>query len=287
MPLELIRDSLQLVDKRVFWEVQAAVLMLLLLFSFARSETPCPKSFTGEGALDIEKHLLVEDVRVKSRGGKPYIAMRLKSIKQDRLIEREEAANNEDWIIIGDVEGDFSIITWIQLLFSHHKGARAPQTAFFQDRDRKRWLTYNNAMRDVRALWERASSHENAHLYGLHSLRVTGYNAAKQGKHGTALAVAHGGWMSSAHERYDRYDIDDVIALAHIVVASANTDANSVAVLQRAPVVGAQQAAGSTVSPRPDRIRSVVRGRYVDPSVLPCTYNRYRLQLIVSVHSQF
>ena len=59
----------------------------MLLLSFARSETPCPKTFAGEGALDDEKHLLVEDVKVHSRGGKSYVAMRLKSNKQDNLIE--------------------------------------------------------------------------------------------------------------------------------------------------------------------------------------------------------
>ena len=162
VPVELIRDALRLIDKSVFWEVQAALLMIMLLFTFARSETPCPKTFSGEGGLDSEKHLLVEDVKVRSRSGKPYVAMRLKSNKQDNLIERPEAAGNEDWIIIGDTDDEFSIIMWIQLLFSHHKSARDKHAAFFQDRDRKRWLTYGNALRDVRALWERASTRENA-----------------------------------------------------------------------------------------------------------------------------
>ena len=256
VPLSLIDNALACVNVNVFWEVQAAVLMLMLLFSFARSETPCPKSFTGEGALDMEKHLLVEDVRVKSHGGKPYVAMRLKAIKQDGLIERPEAADQADWIILGDAEHNFSIIKWIRLLFAHHKGPRDPRTAFFQDKDRKRWLTYSNAMRDVRALWARASSEATASLYGLHSLRVAGYNAAKQGKHGVALAVAHGGWMSSAHERYDRFSIDDVIALAHVVASGATADANSVSVLQRVPAVGVQPTRTTTTRPRPDLIRS-------------------------------
>ena len=253
VPISLIKDSLALVNRSVFWEVQAAVLMIMLLLSFARSETPCPKTFTGEGALDYDKHLLVDDVKIKARGGKPYVAMRLKSIKQDNLIERPEAAGNDDWIILGDTDDEFSIIMWMRLLFAHHKGARDKHAAFFQDRDRKRWLTYANAMRDVRALWERASSRENAILYGLHSLRVAGYNAAKQGKHGTALAVAHGGWMSTAHERYDRFSIDDVIDLARIVVSSVQDETNSVALLQRTTAVGAQPNAAPIMRPRPDR----------------------------------
>ena len=40
------------VNLLVFWEVQTALLSLLLLFTFARSETPCPTSYSGAGALD-------------------------------------------------------------------------------------------------------------------------------------------------------------------------------------------------------------------------------------------
>ena len=145
---------------------------------------------------------------------------------------------------------------WIKALFAHHKGPRDPHSAFFQDRDRKRWLTYASAMRDVRALWERASSKETASLYGLHSLRVAGYNAAKLGKHGTALAVAQGGWMSTAHERYDRFSITDVIALSGVIASCANLESTNVAALQRAPAVNVSAPSRSSVCPRPDRIRS-------------------------------
>ena len=101
----------------------------------------------------------------------------------------------------------FSILEWLRLLFAFHGGARAQDSAFFVDRDRMRWLTYPNAMKDVRALWARASTVENASQYGLHSLRVAGYNAAKSGPRGVTLAVAQGGWMSAAHERYERFNI--------------------------------------------------------------------------------
>ena len=82
----------------VFQDVQAAVLLLMLLFSFARSETPCPK--TAEG-LDPLQHLLVEDV-VPHAIRRSHVAMRLKRIKQDRRMERPEAQGNEDWVKMGD-----------------------------------------------------------------------------------------------------------------------------------------------------------------------------------------
>ena len=239
VPLNLIFEALRMVNPNVFWEVQAAVLMLILLFTFARSETPCPKSFAGEGALDPDKHLLVRDIRVRAFQGRSYVQMRLKSIKQDGRMERPEAAGNEDWINIGDVpDSDFSILKWLRLLFSFHGGARAHTDPFFLDHDRSRWLTYSNALRDVRALWARASSVEEANRYGLHSLRVAGYNGAKQGKHGTVLACAHGGWSSDAHERYARFLLDDVLDLAGIIIqqnASDGLTANAPE-LQRAPL---------------------------------------------------
>ena len=67
------------------------------------------------------------------------VLVRLKGIKQDPRMQRPEAAGNEDWIVIGDVPGsDFSIMFWMQLLFSFHRGARQPDAPFFVDRDRTR-----------------------------------------------------------------------------------------------------------------------------------------------------
>ena len=252
VPLDLVKKALQGVQGDVFWEVQAAVLMLMLLFTFARAETPCPKSFSGEGALDGSKHLLVRDVCIRQYNGVPYTAMRLKSIKQDARMERPEAAGGQDWIVVGDADGVFSLLMWLRRLFALHGGARAQDSAFFLDRDKKRWLTYQNAMRDVRALWARASSAERASQFGLHSLRVTGYNAAKVGEKGVQLAVAQGGWMSAAHERYERFDMSDVLALTAVIAQQADVDASTDASLQRHSAVPASAACDNT-SPRPMR----------------------------------
>ena len=251
VPLDLIKASLATVNTGVFWEVQAVVLMLILLFTFARSETPCPKSFNGAGALDETKHLLVEDVDVKRHRGKSYVAVRLKCIKQDGRMERPEAADNEDWIIIGNTNDEFGILNWIQRLFALHGAPRDRKAAFFMDKDRRRCLTYSNAMRDVRALWARVIGADAAARYGLHGLRVAGYNGAKRGKHGTTLAVAHGGWASAAHERYDRFDIDDVLDIPNVITAHTDVEQSSVACLQRAPLPVPASTATIRPSPRP------------------------------------
>ena len=251
VPLSLVRDSLQLVNLNSFEEVQAAVLMLMLLFTFARSETPCPKSHSGEGALDPTKHLLVRDVEVRQHAGKPYLGVRLKSIKQDSRMERPEAAGNEDWVMVGNAEGVFSILLWMTRLFAFHGRARDPDGPFFVDNDRVRALTYSRALTLVRALWAKASSPAEAKKYGLHGLRVAGYNAGKRGSGGTALAVAQGGWQSSAHERYERFRLSDVLNLPSEIAEQCDDGVSSDAsLLGRAPVA----TSSDTVRPRPDTI---------------------------------
>ena len=121
-------------------------------------------------------------------------------------------------------------------------------------------------MTDVRALWSRVSSPANAHRFGLHSLRVTGYNAAKRGPKGTALAVAQGGWSSDAHERYERFNLADILFLARVIADQSDeaedATANTNAAMQRAPLQPTlpisphstlQVPAASMPSPRPER----------------------------------
>ena len=210
-----IRDALRRVDRRSFVEVQAAVVMLVLLFTFARSESPLALAFSGENAFNGDKQMQVKDVKVVSGA----VLVRLKGIKQDPRMQRPEAAGNEDWIVIGDVPGsDFSIMFWMQLLFSFHRGARQPDAPFFVDRDRTRPYLYSKATADIRALWAKVVGPTEAKTCGLHGLRVTGYDSARRGPGGEELAVAQGAWRSTAHRRYDRFSDDEVRGLPRAIV---------------------------------------------------------------------
>ena len=222
VPLSLIRDSLRKVDLDNFQEVQAANLMLMLLFSFARSETPCPKTVDG---FDSDQHLQVKDV-LPQGGPRFKLMLRLKRIKQDQRIERPEAREG-DWIWLGDTPSDtlFSVKAWTHRLFALHGAARDADSPFFvAPANRSHPLTYDSGMRHVRALWAKASSAEESKRYGLHGLRVTGYTLAKRGA-GDTLAVAHGGWKSDAHERYERFSASQVLALPAAMLAAGAADA--------------------------------------------------------------
>lgn len=223
VPLSVLRAALEAVDMSSFEEVQSALLMVMLFFSFSRSESPCPKSFTGAGSFDDTKHLMVCDVEIRSFGGVACAAMRLKVIKQDPRLERAEAAGNEDWVYLGVADEEvFNILFWIRAFwgFFPNDGSsppRPPNSPFFRDVDRVRPLTYSNALASTRRLYAKVTSDEEAATYGLHGLRVEAYNRARA--HDPLLAVAHGGWSSEAHTRYARFDMRDVLALPGAMLA--------------------------------------------------------------------
>ena len=56
-------------DRSVFWEVQAVLLQLILLYTFSRSETPLAQAYTGDGKFDPLKNLQVRDVKVETVAG--------------------------------------------------------------------------------------------------------------------------------------------------------------------------------------------------------------------------
>ena len=74
----------------VFWDVQAVLLMLILLFTFARSEPPLAKSQTGAGRFEPWKNQQVQDVKVMTVNGAACVAVRLKAIEDPRM-QRPEA----------------------------------------------------------------------------------------------------------------------------------------------------------------------------------------------------
>ena len=230
VPLAVLKAALESVDMSSFEEVQSALLMVMMFFSFSRSESPCPKSFTGKGSFDPTKHLMVCDVEIRVLKGVAYLAIRLKSIKQDPRMERPEAAGNEDWVLLGVADGVFNILMWLSAFwgFFPKDGSSAPRPAdspFFRDCDGHRCLTYDNALKATRRLYAKVASAEEAASYGLHGLRVEAYNRARA--HDPLLAVAHGGWSSEAHTRYARFDISDVLALPAAMVAGKSSSSAS------------------------------------------------------------
>jgi hypothetical protein len=230
VPLRLILAIIASIDVTVHWEVQFAFLLVVMLFTFSRSECPCPKAFTGPNGWDPNKHWMVRDIVIRSVSGIYVLAVRFKSIKQDRRIERPEARGDHrldapqgeaakggsDWSFVGDLPGHaLSPFKWYRLLMSFYTGPRAETSPFFLSVDRTRPLTYAGAMSDFKKLLRRVSPDDTD--YGLHGLRVEGWNL------GAAvdpdLAEAHGGWKPGNASRYSRFNLSSVFNLSRGMVA--------------------------------------------------------------------
>ena len=149
--------------------------------------------------------------------------IRFKRIKQDRRLERatlrgdapeagQAAHGGGDWATVGDVPTDpqFSVFLWYRRLMTFYPNGRQATDPFFQSHTGGHPYTYSQALRDLRTMLRR---HGTDVAYGLHGLRVTGYNLSREAN-GQELTVAHGGWQSDAHYRYQRFALDEVANMA-------------------------------------------------------------------------
>ena len=257
VPLKVLRDALATVDNDVFWEVCLGLLCVILLFTFARSASAIPKAFTGEESFDDKKHWMVRDIVVKLlQGCGNVLGVRFKATKTDPRIERPSAQRGDahlggsDWAYVGDVPDDpiFSVFTWYRRYMSFFPSGRAATDPFFLSRCRMRPLTYSGAVADLRTLIGRVQSDVD---FGLHGLRVLGYNLSKDAN-GEELTVAHGGWTSAAHLRYQRFSLRSVCGIA-------------------ANMVGARDPYDEPAGPRDvgSSRGTIVRGTSAGPSVPP------------------
>ena len=137
-------------------------------------------------------------------------------IKQDQRVERPEARGDGDWAVVGDVPNSkWSPLLWYTRLQRFHGRRADPRGPMFLDPDRRRPLLYSKLREQFRRAQLDVGVPE-AELAGPHGLRVEGYNATKNGL-GAPLAVAQGGWKSSAHERYDRFSMDRVVRIPAVI----------------------------------------------------------------------
>ena len=223
VPLEVIKRIVADADPTSFEDVQFVNFMIDLLLSFSRSECPCPKTFEGRDNFDPERHWGVRDFDIRVMEGKRVLCIRFRAIKQDRRVQRPEAAGDGDWCYLCEVPGsDLCPVEWAMKLQSFYTARRDPKSPYFVARDMVRAYTYGAASVDFKDRQRRVGVPEDE-LTGLHGLRVTGYNETKRGL-GEDLAVAHGLWKSTAHKRYDRFKIAQVLRIPAAIVGDDSGD---------------------------------------------------------------
>ena len=221
LPMNVLRLVLDDTDLSSFEEVQFVFFLLVLFFTFSRSESPCPKVFSG---FDSAQHWQVRDIvwrRVVDRVRSAYaLAVRFKAVKQDPRLVRPAAQGDGDWCYVGDAPDTvFSVLLWFQRLSEFYPHGRDPDDPFFMSRDRSRPYTYTCAMSDLRSRLARVGV--DGYLYGLHGLRVAGYNSSLH-VNGEELTVLQGGWSSAkSASRYHRWSVPaDVVPMAAATVTA-------------------------------------------------------------------
>eukprot|EP00966_Prymnesium_polylepis_P312892 7230479-Prymnesium_polylepis.1 len=108
-------------------------------------------------------------------------------------------------------------VDWAMRLQAFHN-RRDPQSPYFLSRDQRRPYTYGAALSDFKARQLRVGVAEGD-LSGLHGLRVAGYNLTKRGL-GEELTVAHGLWRSTAHRRYERFAMSQILRIPSVIAGA-------------------------------------------------------------------
>ena len=281
-PFEDLEAILRALDDKKLVDCNLALILLVLIFTFSRTECPCPKTWSGRHDFDERKHWTVGDFKLlRGPDGHWVLWVRFKMIKQDTRMERPSASQQpewlpfdppsdglgRDWVPIGDVDDPlFSVARWYMAFVRAVGRERGPGESFFLSEDATRPYTYACLMSDL---------HRMQGLLGLargtpHGLRVEGYNRSKAGN-GLELTVAHGGWSkeSSGHARYERFSFARACSVPAGVLGVAsffNVDGERDVSLSRARR-GQPSAAGAACDVAVDDLSEVDVGEVQDEGV--------------------
>mmetsp|Transcript_19378 Transcript_19378/g.32393 ORF Transcript_19378/g.32393 Transcript_19378/m.32393 type:complete len:284 (+) Transcript_19378:63-914(+) len=188
-------------------------MFLMLYYTHSRSEYPLPKTRNGQGAFDPKYHTRKADFR-SSQG---YAEWGLGGTKADRLGKRGVAGeDHREWRPVGHATGIMNMLAWVALYDSLCPDSfwPTPDSPYFVDANGLAIL-YPAALSFLRTLLARVPgmTMETAMAYGLHGLRVLGYNCHKAAN-GEDVAALQGGWGSSCHRRYSREVLATILSFA-------------------------------------------------------------------------
>ena len=223
-PADLIGMILDDTDESSFEDVQFNVLLLVLSYTFSRTECPCPKTYDG---FDGSKHWRVRDFDAWTICGIVCLLVRFQAIKQDSRVERPAGRGDGDWSVIGGIPGsNWCIMKWIMILNRMHGVRQNKDGPMFLNKDRQRPYTYGNFAREYDSRQRRVGV-EESDITHPHGIRVWAYNKVRD-LLGRGIAAAHGGWaqpedkpaLSTGNTRYDRFPLSLVVRIAPCIAGT-------------------------------------------------------------------
>lgn len=217
IPFTLFVRTLRHLDRTDHDDVLLGIILVFMYHTMSRSETPVPKTRHGQHNFDPEQHIRCRDVRVTEPipgQGSHFVEWGFGNIKQDKRSKRARRdPDKREWKPVGETTGLLSMLFWYNLYLSFAGAAREPDAPFFVRAD-GRYAVYQELLDGFRAAmcrvpgvtWAQASS------YGLHGLRVLGYNCWRAAN-GEDVAALQGGWGSQAHRSYGRETLEHVLSV--------------------------------------------------------------------------
>lgn len=239
VPTESIRSALAGVDLGDFEMVQMAVFVLVLWYTFQRSEFPCPKTYTG---MDPAKHMYVRHVEPYEGGFRFAVGATKADPRAERL--SADAGPGREWVVVGEVDDPlFDLRVWFQRFLAFFpEGPRDPDSPFFRcPSDLVRPLIYRVALGSFRRF---LTGHvDDPELLGIHGVRSEGFIVCSNAV-GEEAAVIQGGWRGLVSaSRYDRLTRPVQMSMASDMVKWCRpvSDESPVA----APALGSSGSAGT------------------------------------------
>ena len=215
--LTMVR-ALKHLDRNDFESLALGVILLMMYYTMSRSETPVPKARTGQNGFNPNQHIRRCDVRLLED---KYVEWGFGSIKQDKRSKRARRdPTKREWKPVGLTTGILSMNMWLaeyitmgESLGFWPKGGQ-DDSPFFLHSDGSFW-TYGELLTAFRAAMMKIDgmTEEQVKKYGLHGLRVLGYNCWCAAE-GEDVAKLQGGWGSDCHRQYGREMLEKILSFA-------------------------------------------------------------------------
>jgi hypothetical protein len=202
-------------------DVMLGVILVFMYFTMSRSETPVPKTRAGQHNFDPSTHIRCRDVKVLQVSATVQVVQwGFGAIKQDKQSKRARRdPDHREWKPVGEAAGILSMMYWFRLYLTFVGEKRDMESPFFIKAD-GRHAVYSELLDAFRMAMAKTEgmTMEKAKRYGLHGLRVLGYNCWRGAK-GEDVAQLQGGWGSDAHRSYGR---DMLLEILQVPQLAAN-----------------------------------------------------------------